>query len=155
MVRRVVKRAAQLLVVFLIGAQLVRCARTNPPVTAEIQAPPEVTAVLRRACYDCHSHETVWPWYSGVAPVSWLVAHDVDEGREKLNFSTWGAYDRRRKVKKLKETAEQVTEGEMPPWYFTLMHPDARLGTRDEELLLAWTAAETGRLQAERPAARP
>jgi hypothetical protein len=152
MVRRAVKRALPLLVAALLVAQLVRCERTNPPVTAAVEAPAEVAAVLRRACYDCHSHETVWPWYSRVAPVSWLVAHDVAEGRDELNFSAWGAYDRRRKLKLLRETAEQVADGEMPPWYYTLMHAEARLGAPDRELLAAWTAEETARV---RPAGRP
>lgn len=148
MIARLVKRAAGAVVVLLLAAQLVRCKRTNLPVTADIAAPPEVAAVLRRACYDCHSHETVWPWYTRVAPVSWLVAHDVDEGREELNFSIWAAYDRGRKLKTLKESAETTAEGEMPPWYYVLMHPEARLDDGDKELLRAWTAEEGARLRA-------
>ena len=78
------------------SAQLVPVERTNPPVEAEIVAEPEVHALLRRACYDCHSHETVWPWYAWVAPVSWLVAHDVDHAREELDFSRFESYDAKR-----------------------------------------------------------
>lgn len=148
MVRRLVKRPGRLLLGILLAAQLVRCEQTNPPVTAEIQAPPEVAAVFRRACYDCHSHETVWPWYSQVAPVSWLIAHDVDEGREHLDLSAWGAYPRPRKLKKLRQMEEQISEGEMPLWYYTPLHPAAHLSPRDEELVLAWVQEEAGRLEA-------
>jgi cytochrome c551/c552 len=111
-------------------------------VSSDVGAPPEVAAILRRACYDCHSNETVWPWYAGVAPVSWLLAHDVQEGRAELNFSTWDTYDAARRKKKLKETAEEVAEGEMPPWLYVLMHPDARLDATARERLRAWTAGE-------------
>ena len=115
-------------------------ARSNPPVTGDIGAPPEVAAVLRRACYDCHSHETVWPWYSRVAPISWLVAHDVREGREELNFSAWDRYDPAKRRKKLAKTVEEVDEEEMPPWYYALVHPDARLSAAERELVRAWAA---------------
>src|SRR5438874_1058331 len=76
----------------LVAIQLVPVERTNPSATKPIEAPAEVTAVLRRSCYDCHSNETRWPWYAYVAPVSWLVADDVKDGRAKLNFSSWGDY---------------------------------------------------------------
>jgi hypothetical protein len=84
-------------VALVVAAQVVRPARTNPPVdpqkeiSAHMQMDPAVMATLTRACNDCHSNHTEWPWYSNVAPVSWLVAHDVNEGREELNFSEWGA----------------------------------------------------------------
>jgi len=138
--RRTFARGAIALVVLLVLAQLVRVDRTNPPVMSDVPAPPEVKAELRRACYDCHSNETAWPWYSQVAPISWLLAYDVGEGREELNFSTWQQYDENRRQKKLKET---VNEGEMPPRYYVLLHPDARLPDRDRQTLAAW-AAEVG-----------
>ena len=72
-----------------IAIQFVSMNRTNPPVQADFRGSPEVISVLRRACYDCYSNETVWPWYSRVAPVSWVIARDVHEGRAALNFSTW------------------------------------------------------------------
>ena len=94
----------------------------NPPVVAE---PTWVSVQTRelavRACYDCHSNETVWPWYSNVAPVSWLVQRDVDEGREELNFSEWN------RPQEGDESAETVREGSMPPRSYLLTHPDARL----------------------------
>lgn len=149
---RLIRRALVAVAAALVLAQLVPVARTNPPVAADVAAPPAVATVLRRACYDCHSNETVWPWYSRIAPVSWLVAHDVDEGRDELNFSAWAAYDAAARRKKLKKTVEEVAEGEMPPWYYVLMHREARLSPADEELLRGWAAEQSA--SAERAAAR-
>ena len=121
--------------VLLVALQLVPVDRTNPPVAAPVQAPPEVAAVLRRACFDCHSHETVWPVQAYVAPVSWLVAHDVTEGREELNFSAWDQVDHRKIAKKL---PKEVGEGEMPPWFYVVAHPSARLSDAERKLLSDW-----------------
>jgi hypothetical protein len=140
-----VSRAARIagiaLVVGLAGAQLVRPLRDNPPVTGDVAAPPDVDALLRRACYDCHSHETVWPWYASVAPFSWLVAHDVAEGREKLDFSIWTSYGPGKRTKKLRESAKEIAEGEMPPWQYRLVHAEARFSEVERAQLLAWLAA--------------
>jgi hypothetical protein len=127
-------------VVFLVLAQFVRIDRTNPPVESDVPTPAEVKAALRAACYDCHSNETIWPWYSRVAPASWLLQYDVNEGREELNFSTWQRYDPRRQQKKLKETVETLNGGEMPPWYYSIMHPDARLADQDRRAIVAWAS---------------
>jgi len=126
----------------LVIAQAFRIDKTNPPVQQDVAAPPEVDLLLRRACYDCHSNETVWPWYSDVAPLSWFLARDVREGRRELNFSTWNAYDAKKKAKKLKESAEEVAEGEMPPWFYVAAHRHAALSPADVERLRAWTAEE-------------
>lgn len=136
--RRALKMLGLGVVAFLIVAQLVPIDRTNPPVENDVGAPPEVDRVLRAACYDCHSNETAWPWYSRVAPVSWLLAYDVKEGRRELNFSTWHRYDAGRRGKKLKEIVETLNDGEMPPWYYAMMHPQARLAEPDRQALLAW-----------------
>ncbi|MBI4518966.1 MAG: heme-binding domain-containing protein [Deltaproteobacteria bacterium] len=140
---RYFKIAALALLAFLIGGRAIRIERTNPPVEGEIEAPPEIKAALRRACYDCHSNETVWPWYSDLAPISWLLAHDVSEGREELNFSSWGKYADKRKAKKLKESAEEIAEGEMPPWYYEVMHPSASLSTTERNALIEWAKQGT------------
>lgn len=121
-----------------VAIQLIPVDRTNPPVQSEISAPPEVRAILRKACYDCHSNETTWPWYSKVAPVSWLVASDVHEGREELNFSTWSLYTKEQQIKKLKESWDEIVEGEMPPWIFLLNHQDAALTATERELFHTW-----------------
>jgi hypothetical protein len=126
--------------------QFVPVARpSNPPVTSEVPASPEVRAILRRACYDCHSNETVWPWYSKVAPVSWLVARDVREGRAELNFSTWDQYGTRQQAKKLRESFEEVAEGKMPPWFYMPVHRDAVLSPQDRSALRGWALGELPR----------
>lgn len=107
---------------------------TNPPVVAEPNwDSPETRALAKRACFDCHSNETVWPWYSRVAPVSWLVARDVQEGREKLNFSEWGRGDREEEAD---EVAEVIQKGEMPMPIYLVQHPEARLTDAEKEQLI-------------------
>ena len=121
-----------------VAAQLVRCSHDNPPVTAEIQAPADVQQILERSCYDCHSNETRWPWYSQVAPVMWLVAHDVNEGREHLNFSTWGGLSEKAKHKAKQEIAEMVEKGEMPMGIYVPLHPEAKVSDEDQRKIRAW-----------------
>jgi hypothetical protein len=140
------RRALRLVLFGLLGAllliQAVPVERSNPPLETEVPAPPDVRTVLRRSCYDCHSNETVWPWYSRIAPVSWLVAGDVKEGREKLNFSTWNRYSEAEKTKKMKKCWEEVEEGEMPPWYYLPAHRAAVLSSENRAILSRWA---TGR----------
>ncbi len=118
--------------------QLVPVGRSNPPLGGEILAPPDVHGMLRRACYDCHSNETNWPWYSYVAPISWLVVGHVKEGRQHLNFSTWNEYDMGQIERKLEEISEEVEEGAMPLGQYLWLHPDARLSEQDREALRIW-----------------
>ena len=134
-------RSATLLTIAALGfatAQLFPGPRTNPAVTAEIGAPREVVPLLRRACYDCHSNETRWPWYSRVAPVSWLVTHDVSEGRRELNFSEWGHDSRERQARKRTKSVKELRQGKMPPWYYRAFHPAARLTEAEQAILTAW-----------------
>lgn len=125
--------------VVLVAIQFIPTARAeNPPVEEEIAASPEVMRILRRSCYDCHSNETAWPWYSRVAPARWLVHHDVIEGREHLNFSTWNRYDAEERAEKLEEILEEVHEGKMPLWFYTPLHPGSGLTDADRALLERW-----------------
>jgi hypothetical protein len=126
------------LLVAVVVIQFMPVDRSNPPVEAEIPAPPEVKTVLRAACYDCHSNETTWPWYSAIAPISWLVARDVHAGREELNFSPWNRYSTKQQVDKLKESLEEIDEGEMPPWFYLAVHHDIGLSARDRAMLRTW-----------------
>jgi len=130
--------------VLLGGAQCVRFARTNPPVQGDLAAPAEVQRILRNACYDCHSNQTIWPWYSVVAPASWLVHHEVDGGRRRLNFSDWADYasDPDTAAQKLSEIAKFVANGDMGPWYYRLLHPKARLTAAQRDLVIAWVNRE-------------
>ena len=128
---------AGLLVIFL-GLQFVPVERTNPHVMSDIKAPPEIDAVLRRACYDCHSHETRWPWYSRIAPVSWWVVDHVEHGRGDLNFSMWPVFDFEEQDLAMGDIEEQIRKGEMPLPSYLILHRDARLSDADRELLLRW-----------------
>jgi hypothetical protein len=105
---------------------------TNPPETKEpAWNSPDTKALIRRACFDCHSNETVWPWYSYVAPVSWLVQRDVNGGRRHLNFTEWD-----RPQRHAKDVAAQVKQGDMPPWFYLPMHPAARLTDPEKQALI-------------------
>jgi hypothetical protein len=88
-------------------------------------------AIAQRACYDCHSNETTWPWYSNIAPLSWQIQRDVVEGRHKLNFSEWG-----RGEQETEEIAKVIQDGEMPPGKYTVLHPSAKLSPTEKEALL-------------------
>ena len=142
-----IKRSVFIIIGIVVVIQVVRPARTNPvsnpdeDIQAVLPVHREVAATLSRACNDCHSNNTVWPWYSNVAPVSWLVVSDVREGRNELNFSNWGAYDREKQQKLLGEICEQVREGEMPGFQYEMMHPKARLSDADRRTICAWTSA--------------
>ena len=112
----------------------------NPPVTGEpAWDSPATRAYAVTACFDCHSNQTVWPWYSNIAPVSWLVQHDVDEGRDTLNWSTWANLSHGES-----EAAEAVSEGKMPPFNYLLMHPDARFSEADKAAFIQGLIATFG-----------
>jgi len=128
--------------------------RTNPPVApgrdlmATNPPPPEIAALLHGACYDCHSDETRWPWYSHIAPVSWLVAGDVKDGRERMNFSDWPRELPERAAKRLGRISEEVGYHDMPPAKYTLLHPEARLTADQRQQLIHWADQEAARLKA-------
>lgn len=127
----------------LVAAQFVPVTRDNPPVETPVPAPPAVESILRRACYDCHSNETVWPWYSRVAPVSWVVARDVHQGRRHLNFSTWNRLDSRQRSDLLEEVWEEIAAGDMPMAIYLPLHPEARLTDADKAAVEAWVESAT------------
>jgi hypothetical protein len=123
--------------VALVAIQFVPVRKDNPPVTREIRWDSEETAaVARRACYDCHSNETTWPWYTSFAPVSWRIAGHVEEGRGKLNFSAWDEPN-----ENLDEVVEVLEEREMPLWDYILVHSGARLSDDEYDRLLAGVRA--------------
>jgi hypothetical protein len=134
--KRVLKILGILVIVLIVifaGMQLIRPSviNHNPPVVQEPTWPsPRVRELAQRACFDCHSNETVWPWYSQIAPVSWLVANDVAEGRSRLNFSDWGS-----RPGEPGELSGVVLEGEMPLPIYLIMHPAARLSAAEKQEL--------------------
>ena len=117
-----------------VGMQAVPYGRDhiNSPVRIEPRWDgPKTQGLARRACFDCHSNETVWPWYSDVAPVSWLVTHDVEEGRGKMNLSEWD-----RPQRKAKDAVEEVEQGEMPPSTYLPLHGEAKLSNTEKQDLM-------------------
>ncbi len=117
----------------------------NPPVIQEPQwGSTQAQQIARQACYDCHSNETAWPWYTNIAPMSWLIQRDVEEGRIHLNFSEWGMGDHEDH-----DLGEAIREGEMPPRQYTLIHPEARLDAARREILLDGLPADIGSNQGE------
>ena len=152
--RKTVVRRVLLLVLLglVLAIQLVPVPRENRSgADVTLEAPAAIAAALRDACYDCHSQSTVWPWYSRIAPASWLVAHDVAEGREHLDVSTWSALRPARRAKLLGKIAEDVEEGEMPPALYRLAHPEARLDDATRSAIVAWARASAGAVRGGAP----
>jgi hypothetical protein len=106
---------------------------TNPPVTKEpAWDSPQTRELAKRACFDCHSNETVWRWYSNVAPASWLVQNDVNGGRHHMNFSQWD-----QPQEHAEHATEEIKEGDMPPWQYLPMHAEAKLSPTEKSALIA------------------
>jgi hypothetical protein len=101
--------------------------------------PESISSMIRTSCYDCHSNQTAYPWYSKVAPASWLLAKDVREGREDLNFSEWGSYSKRHQIGKLRKIKEEISSGDMPLKNYLLIHRHAKLSPEQKEALARWT----------------
>jgi len=130
-----------LLILFavVIVIQFIPVDRSNPAAAASLQAADEVVNILKKSCFDCHSNSTSWPWYSKVAPVSFFIAHHVEEGRDELNFSVWQEYPAEKKRKKIDELWEQIEKGEMPLKSYLVIHKNSRLSQADKEVLKSWT----------------
>jgi hypothetical protein len=142
---RILRWSAVGLCAGFIVIQFVPVNRTNPPVQGDFRGSAEVVSILRRACYDCHSNETTWPWYSRIAPVSWVIARDVHEGRAALNFSTWNQLSPEKQAEAVNESWEEVADGKMPTWYYVALHPEARLSTNDRSVLRTWSSSVAGK----------
>ena len=137
--RRMFLVVIAVLIVGFVAIQFVPVERTNPPVTNQINwDSPQTEALARAACMDCHSNETVWPWYSYIAPVSWLVVHDVNEGRSHMNMSTGHGQVNGG------DMARQIERGNMPPLIYRLGHPNARLSADQQAQLIAGLQATFG-----------
>lgn len=140
MSRRLKQAVLAVLVVFA-AAQFIRPHRANPPtdssrtIQAQVGPANAVVVVLDRACGDCHSNRTAWPWYTEVAPLSWLMAYGVKEGRKAVNFSEWAAYPAEQQRLLLAASCRDATVGTMPGSAWTWLHPDARLSAQDIETI--------------------
>jgi Haem-binding domain len=155
------KRRVQIGLFIFLGCIVVASIATAPTQSAAAseavltgaRIDPKVLAILERSCQDCHSEITHYPWYSFIAPVSWLIRSDVTRGREHLNLSRWREYSIQRKERSLSEIANQVKDRDMPLPQYTLIHRDARLSDADVDAIFQWTQAERSRLIAENPPA--
>lgn len=125
----------------IIGIQFINVEKTNPPVTADLNAPPEVKTILQQSCYDCHSNETKWPWYSKIAPISWLISNHVIEGREHLNFSDWEKLYPSKQRKLKDEIWEEIEKDQMPMGNYTMLHPSAKLDLMKKQTIKKWTSS--------------
>ena len=103
------------------------------------QLPDSIVQILKKACYDCHSNQTIYPWYSYVAPVSWLVVRDVKEGKRHLNFSEWESLDKVKKAEYLNDISDEVSDGTMPLVIYPIMHHDAKLTQEERQVIVDWT----------------
>jgi hypothetical protein len=147
------------MVILFIAAQFVRPDRTNPPVDRQLdvhaaaQVPPKVSALLKRSCFDCHSNETVWPWYTNVTPVNWwIVESHVEHGRNHHNFSEWGKQTPGEQENMFEDICKEVQAGAMPLPSYLYVHGDARLSDSDKRAICDWTRAERERLAPKSPA---
>jgi Haem-binding domain len=138
--------------VLLLLIQFVRLNRSAPEydeslsMASNTELTPQVEAIFDRSCNDCHSEETVWPWYSEVAPISWLLIDHVKEGRDEFSTPAFGSYSPKRASRKLKEICEQVEAGEMPLRTYEWLHPKSALSDSDVEALCNWTKSEIDRI---------
>jgi len=151
--KKVLKIVVVGLFVGLIAIQFVRPAQTNPPIVVEqtleatTQVPEEVQKIFARSCNDCHTNNTVYPWYAKIQPSGWFLANHIEDGRRHLNFSEWTTYETRRKHKKLDEICEQVQAGEMPLPSYLWIHGSAKLTEAEIKTVCDWTDAERARME--------
>lgn len=156
--KRFLKKAALAAVLVFVVLQFIKPAGKNLPViaghdflTGGNPPPAEIARLLRAACYDCHSHETRWPWYGRIAPVSWWLADHIQDGRDHFNFSDWPHDNPTKARKRISNLADEIAAGTMPLKSYTWMHPDARLTTAQKKLLTDWADTEIERLKATEP----
>ena len=143
-----IKKIAIGLTALVVVIQFFRIDKTNPVIVQEndfitITNPPEnIQHLLKSACYDCHSNESKYPWYTNIAPISWWVKDHINEGRDELNFSEWGTYKEKRQKHKLKETIEVLEEGEMPLESYLIIHDEAKMTIEQKNEFIDWMKME-------------
>lgn len=153
--KKVVKALALASAALFIIIQFIQPNRENPPhdpalsMQTSLNVPPDIQSLLERGCRDCHSNTTVWPLYSYVAPVSWLVAYDVEEGRRRFNMSDWEKYRFSKKANILGGIASTVKDHEMPLPKYIPLHPEARFTDEERLKLVEWAQAEAMKLMGE------
>jgi len=151
------RRIVLALVVLFVVAQFIRPLPGSVPIDPQKtlsstgDLPANVATVFNRACRDCHSNNTTWPWYSQIAPVSWMLASHVNEGRRELNIDQWRDYTTKRQLRKLDAICKEVKEQDMPLSSYLWIHHDARLSGDDVRLLCTWAAGEKSKISRAQP----
>ncbi|MAT38605.1 MAG: cytochrome C [Ectothiorhodospiraceae bacterium] len=130
--------------VLLIAAQFYQPVRTNPDLQGDVNAPGKLGLDLRRSCYDCHSNETEWSWYTNISPFSWWIVNHVEEARSHMNFSEWNTYSSSEKREFYQKILQVTDGGEMPPWYYLPLHPNANLSLETKRRIRDWVKDKTG-----------
>ncbi len=136
-------RVVTIFTMLFLAMQFIRFEKTNPHTdpTKELKAPENVKNILKNSCFDCHSNETKWPWYASIAPVSWIITNNVNDGRKWVNFSEWESYDEAKK-QKLRKLIYREVSGAMPPYMYTLTHKNAILSKSDKDSIRNWTGVK-------------
>lgn len=141
---RLYKKILLALVIVFIAIQFIRPARNQngqvlpTDITKTVNVPDNVISIFQKACYDCHSDNTRYPWYMNIQPMGWLMASHIKDGKENLNFSEFGGYSKRKQANKLRTVAKSIDEGSMPISSYTMMHTDAKLAKENKELIKEW-----------------
>ena len=153
------KRLKQILLVLLVVLMLIQFIQpaqnkgsqyTSAELTQTINVPENVQIIFQRACYDCHSNNTNYPWYSRIQPFGWLLAKHIKEGKAELNFSEFGSYSLRRQISKLKGIENSIKNGGMPLKSYEFIHSSARLTEQDKSLIIEWSEKTRDSLSAKR-----
>lgn len=139
-----IKAGLLALLIILLAIQLIQPARNhngqavNEDISKISRVPEQVQGIFKKSCYDCHSNQTEYPWYTYIQPVGlWMNSH-IREGKEELNFSEFAAYSKRRQLSKLKSIGESIQDGKMPLSSYTFIHQNARLSENEKALILDW-----------------
>jgi len=141
---KVLKKIAIALLIVFVGIQFISTSRNqsndllDTDITKSYPVSEKIVKIFKTSCYDCHSNNTNYPWYSKIQPVAWVLEDHIKEGKKELNFSEFGSYSKRRKKSKLKSIASQIEDGEMPLFSYTLLHGNAKLSREDKEEILTW-----------------
>jgi hypothetical protein len=154
---KIFKRIALVLVALLFILQFIRPTKNiadgsqTSDIGIKLSVPPDVLSMLHTSCYDCHSNTTRYPWYAEVQPIGWLLNNDIQEGKQRLNFSEFATYPLRRQFIKLQQIGEQVDGEEMPLPKYLIIHADAKLSPEQRARLVAWTNSVTDSMRATYP----
>ncbi len=147
------KKISLVLVIVFIVIQFIRPSRNTSgnawpaEITTQFSVPGDVQSVLRTSCYDCHTNNTRYPWYSNIQPLGWLLANHINDGKANLNFDKFGNYSKRRQLSKLKAITNSIKDGTMPLFSYTLLHHDARLSKENKDLIVNWISGARDSLE--------